>query len=171
MKKTKPLTAKALHKLADQIYSPKGYLPLCKGQLQDGACPLDAKRTMHCGLGELHYYMTGKHPEKADVSEEDVVKMAVDACNLKADPVKAIEALPITEEQRDLLLEALEDNGGSKESLKALFSDIPEENDGDTAPTVEEQSLNEALSTTKAQYKARSKRVAAIFRKAAELIK
>lgn len=61
----KPIvTWKFMLDLADRIHNAKmgKFLRLCNGTLQNGPDPTK-RRTMHCGLGELYFAMTGKHPK------------------------------------------------------------------------------------------------------------
>jgi hypothetical protein len=160
------LTAKDLFKLADRLYNPetKDYLPLCSGTLQNGPCPRDKKRTMHCGLGELYFFMTGNHPETEDVQESDVVEMAVEACTLKVDPYDVIERSALSPEQKKICLEALEAEDDPSE-LRVLLDNIPDVNDEGA------EDSEKTSGTTAARYRARARRVSKIFREIAELIK
>jgi hypothetical protein len=58
----KKLTKKFLLEVADSIYNPKtgAFMKLCEGTL----CTFDRKikKTVHCGIGELYFQLTGEHP-------------------------------------------------------------------------------------------------------------
>lgn len=174
MKKNKvtPVTADFLNKLADSIYNPKekSFMPLCYGTLQNGDDPFSKKkRTMHCGLGELYYCMTGKQPEKDNVNESDVVDLVVDNCVLKANQGldaarKAIETLDVDDYVKDDLLMVLNDNEVGDDELRALLDLIPEKNDEDRDDDEGDEGM------TRSMYRARSRRVANVLRKAAKLI-
>jgi len=81
-KKSKPVrvTRKFLLDLADKIYNTKtrSCLRLCTGTLQNGPDPKDPKRSMHCGLGELYFAMTGREPKEDFMTEDGVVELAVE---------------------------------------------------------------------------------------------
>jgi hypothetical protein len=79
-------------KLADKIYDPKKrtFIRLCYGLLQNGPDPTNGVRTMHCGLGELYFAMTGRHPETDYVLERDVTKMAVTLSQCKSEEFEEI---------------------------------------------------------------------------------
>jgi hypothetical protein len=73
----KVLTKRDLERLANKIYNPKTgkYLRLCVGALKNGPDKITG-RTMHCGLGELELFMTGKEPPE-HISENIVVQRAM----------------------------------------------------------------------------------------------
>jgi hypothetical protein len=91
-KKTK-VTRKFLLDLADRIYNPKTkkFLRLCNGTLQNGPDPTDKKRSMHCGLGELYFAVTGLQPEDHHVDEDDVVDIVSYCSTLCNDDLKDFE--------------------------------------------------------------------------------
>src|SRR5690606_17669338 len=51
---------------------------------QNGPDPKTGK-PLHCGLGELYYRMTGVQPEDAGVSEEHIVRLAVNKTRFRTD--------------------------------------------------------------------------------------
>jgi hypothetical protein len=170
MKKVTQVTAKFLNQLADDIYNPKdkSFLPLCHGTLQNGVDPYsEKKRTMHCGLGELYYCMTGKQPEKDNVDETDVVDLVIDNSVLKTKRKieaarKAVDDLDVDNSVKEDLLMVLDDSELDDTEVRALLDLIPEKND--------ENGNEDDEHTTKSMYRARSKRVAAVLRQVAELI-
>lgn len=91
-------------RLADQIYDPKTrkFLRLCDGELQNGPDPTDKERTMHCGLGELYFAMTGDHP-RGHVREDGIIELAI-----KRLPKQCLDH--IQDEVRDTLDEIPEAN-------------------------------------------------------------
>lgn len=78
-KKQVVVTRKWLMDFADKIYNPKTkeFLSLCNGTLQNGPDPENPKRTMHCGLGELYFELTGNQPKDDNVNEEGVIYAVV----------------------------------------------------------------------------------------------
>ncbi len=178
LKKTK-VTRKFLLDLADKIHNPKTktFLRLCTGTLQNGPDPEDQKRPMHCGLGELYYAMTGVEPERMpEVDEDEVVEEAVRRSAFGAHtsenqknavlakinkiklPASLKAALQITVEEAELngVFE-----GGEADAFSELLSDIPEKND---------DPCGHGTGCSPAQFRARSARVASVFRKAAKLL-
>lgn len=83
-KPIKLVTKAVLEKIADSIYNPKtkSYLNLCSGTLQNGPDPACETRSMHCGLGELYYVITGNQPEDESSSEIDVIDEIVSRSTL-----------------------------------------------------------------------------------------
>lgn len=125
MKQTK-VTRKFLLDLADRIYDPKTrkFLRLCRGTLQNGPDPKDDKRTMHCGLGELYYAMTGQQPEDTGVVEDDVIELAVERSVLKnaRDKVIAnVAKLGLAEGVEEAVITTLHDMEGSLTEDEVTF--------------------------------------------------
>lgn len=88
-RKAKPIkivTKKALRAIADRIYNPRTrrYLRLCSGDLQNGPDPGTPKRTMHCGLGELYFAVTGRHPMDDGKNERAVSRLVAERSTLKS---------------------------------------------------------------------------------------
>lgn len=137
--KTVRVTRKFLLNLANDIYNPKTkkFLRLCDGVLQNGPDPEDAKRPMHCGLGELYFAMTGLQPDGAGVNEDDVIKLA-----LKQSPLYNEEAallLKVREAILDVdpmdvteILNAVAALHSNKKVVKftQILESIPDVNDG-----------------------------------------
>lgn len=180
-----------MNKLADMIHNPKNktFLRLCNGTLQNGPDPTNAKRPMHCGLGELYFAMTKRQPEEDGVGESDVVETAVELSTFVSAKEKAkdleykkltqarekIRKLDVSKELKLSLIETiteeieeLDDKEPDEESPEALkeqkfrdaLDDIPNTNDDG----VEEDAC------TIGNYRARSKRVASQLRKAAKFL-
>lgn len=145
--------------LADQIHNPKKgtFLRLCNGSLQNGPDPQNKRRTMHCGLGELYFAMTGRHPETDGVSEAIVVDTAVDRSTVILDEEleerarKALKASGITG------IDVSVDDGTPEGNFREALDDI--QNANDEGP--EDDYCDDK------GYTARAKRVAAQLRKAA----
>lgn len=145
--------------LAKRIYDgrTRRYLRLCTGTLTNGPDPKDAGRSMHCGLGELYFAMTGKHAhglskDHPRVTETDVVELAVKMSDLREDrerrldgAVKAINALGLPPAVRDHVVEALidfddDDDADVEDAARGLalpearfreeLMAIPDDNDG-----------------------------------------
>jgi hypothetical protein len=152
-----------LNKLADNIYDPKtkDFLPLCKGTLQNGPDPYDGKRTLHCGLGELYFCMTGKQPEDAGVSEDEVVEKAIELSTLAGVKKKRMEAAKNALMKLDLPVSVRDELIGRIIENEEKFSN----EDDDKAPD-----HNSGDNTTKVQYRQRSARVAKRLRIAADLL-
>lgn len=143
------VTCKFLTDLADKIYDTKSrrFLRLCNGTLQNGPDPTNQKRPMHCGLGELHFAMTGRQPEQDDVSESDVVDLAVKLSPLsglreqKRDTsIKTIEALGLDADLTDNLVSQIEeafeytndeDIDDAESNFRQALNNIPDVNDND----------------------------------------
>jgi hypothetical protein len=171
-KPIKLVTRAVLENIADSIYSPKSkcYLNLCSGTLQNGPDPACETRTMHCGLGELYFVVTGHQPEEDRVSEEDVIDEVTDRSTINdvhvaqdkklATAKKAIEKLALSEDMTSYLISVLDDGDGEAEEIvdefRELLNSIPGVNDqgGDNAP----------------DFQARAKRVAETLREAAALL-
>ena len=139
---------KFLIDLANRIYDPKTrrFLRLCKGTLQNGPDPTDQERSMHCGLGELYFAMTGRQPQEDHANEDDVVNLAVELSPLNGqrdrardNAIKTIKALALPEELTDTLVTHVEDTfefnnediEGAEASFRADLNEIPGTNDGD----------------------------------------
>lgn len=181
-KKAKRVTRGFLLGLANTIHSSRDrtFLNLCRGTLQNGPDPVDGKRTMHCGLGELYFAITGRQPDQDGVSESDVVNLAVQQSPLGGTALKArdaameaLDSLPEALRRAALReLEELETEEGDDDYVSPFASEaevkfrkaldaIPTENDRDGCS--EER-------CTVATYKDRSKRVAAKLREAARAL-
>jgi len=179
---------KFLMNLANDIYNSKThkFLRLCNGKLQNGPDPTDEDRPMHCGLGELYFRMTGYEPNETGVDESDVVNLAVELSPLaglrekkdaeaRAKLDKAIAAIKkmglsddlesnllySIDEEKDAIANTEEDERDDEETFfRAALDDIPGENDDGC----------EDDSCTVANYRERSKRVAAQIRQAASYL-
>lgn len=165
---------KFLLRLANDIYDPstKSFLRLCDGTLQNGPDPTDEERPMHCGLGELYYAMTGKQPKESNVSEEDVVDLALELSPLngarektRQEATEAVMALKLPDNIKEQMVETIEgaydeDFEGDEESqFREILNSIPESNDDGCGD-----------SCSFKQYRDRSKRVASKLREAAKLL-
>jgi hypothetical protein len=161
----KVVDKKALNKIADGIFNPKtgNYLNLCKDTLLNGEDPACEARSMHCGLGELYFVVTGEQPEKGKVNEglvvaEVVARSTIHKRDANSEIEKAKEAimkLNLPEELEENLLSHVEDfEFDFEDQFRSILDSIPGEND-DVAGD---------------NFKTRAKRVAAILRKAADLL-
>lgn len=182
----KVVDAKFLNDLANEIHDPKKgtYLRLCTGTLQNGPDPKDNGRTMHCGLGELYFRMTGRQPETDGVNEDDVVQECLSRTVL-ADPdgkleklqakvdkavTKALKDLGLSEENRlDIIAGAVDSVDGSEfvnaaDDFTTILNNIPEINDGTGCRTEDGQVCSEE------DFELRSRRVAERLREAADLL-
>lgn len=170
----KKVTRKFLLDLARRIYDPKTkkHLRLCTGTLRNGPDPIDKKRTMHCGLGELYVAMTGNEPGPY-IQEQDVVDMCGEQTCLKAfadrrmaEAVKSVKALRLPKDVEIAMLEVIDENeeefSDELESFKAVIDEVPDVND--------EEGLDERTLTGGHDYLVRAKAVAAQFQKAAALL-
>ena len=172
-KPIKVVTRKVLEKIADDIYNPKTglFLNLCEGTLQNGPDPVCETRSMHCGLGELYFVVTGKQPQDDGVNEEEVIDeitkrstihlaVKAEARAVKKGAVKSIKKLGLPPSLEDELLQTLSNYDDSDDDLESDFreclNEIPEENDlgGDNA----------------VDFPKRAERVAACIRAAAQLL-
>lgn len=179
---------KFLNTLADDIYNPKNrsFMKLCSGSLQSGK---DGRRQMHCGLGELYFAMTGRHPATDGVFEDDVIEKAVELSTFGPQEEKARKALSTTVEKlkkqiRATALPSVVQNdllngldGGSSDAeidlddslsidqqdFRDALNEIPEVNDSDGALECSEY-------TCAAEYRSRAKRVAEKLRAAAKCL-
>jgi len=171
--KQTPVTRKFLNDLARSIYNPttRRFLRLCKGTLQNGPDPTDKKRSMHCGLGELYFAMTGLQPEETGIDEDGVVAMAVARSPLQsADELRQIAAegvkkLKLPKGVKETMLEALDEMDGDylaedAEDFKSTLDDIPGQND----------SCGDSHACTTEDFRTRSQRVAAKLREAAKIL-
>ena len=167
------------------------YLRLCTGTLQNGPDPVDSVRTMHCGLGELYFQLTGRQPEEDGVNEDDVVSECLDRTVL-ADPdakadeldlqlrktltkeLKAIKAVKLDEYAiADIVdtavstaVDAARDEAEEKaQEFRDVLNQIPDINDLTGASTQDEGAV-----CSMGDFKARSKAVAALLREAAALL-
>jgi len=188
-KKKVVVDRKFLLNLANTIHSSKNrtFLRLCNGTLQNGPDPTNAKRPMHCGLGELYFAMTGRQPEVDGVDEGDVVDLAVDLSRFKglrekADVAKyneldklckSFDKFDISESLRDQLQVAVineqyeldseideDEREDDEHYFRMALDEIPEQND---------DGLTEEVCSL-VNYKDRSKRVASQIRIAASLL-
>lgn len=159
----KVVNRKFLTDLANEIYNSKNktFLRLCNGKLQNGPDPTNEKRPMHCGLGELYFAMTGKHPEQTGISEEGVTDLAVELSQLnglgdalKAKAIQGIEAMDVPENIKEMLVDIVhsmdDDELTTEDAFRAAIDEIPEINDDGC----EDDQCDVAT------YKARSRRVA-----------
>ncbi len=167
-KKLAIVNRKFMLDLANDIYNPKtrSYLRLCTGTLSNGPDPEDAKRTMHCGLGELYFAITGENPR--NVSEADVVHLAIDQSTLKNTEVTKnlllgyLDQLGLSE---SVIRETIELSDGEDlapkgmQEFRELLDGIPDVNDDDP---IENSPAH--------QFRSRAQRVAAQLRKAAALL-
>jgi hypothetical protein len=161
-KPIKLITKKVLKQIADSIHDPESgrYLNLCAGTLQNGPDPVCETRTMHCGLGELYFVVTGHQPEEDHVREDGVIYTVTERSTIGEQKKAAIKAIKKAKLSRDLeehLLQEAEDwDYNYEETFRDLLDTIPDENDiGDDV--------------TK-DFAARAKRVAKVLREAAELL-
>lgn len=186
--KSTRVTRAFLLNLADDIFNAKTqtFLNLCKGTLQNGPDPLDAKRSMHCGLGELYFAMTGLQPEETHVNESDVIALAtkrttlfdvaqkqidnarkfvdkmVLAPDIKEQMKRPLSVHPINELSIDYVgYNEHEFNDPKLEQFRMVLDAIPDVNDNDDVTDVV---------CTPENFKARAKRVADVLRKAAALL-
>lgn len=158
------------------------YLRLCTGTLQNGPDPVDGVRTMHCGLGELYFQLTGNQPEEDGVNEDDVVDECLNRSALnpeaKREQVEALLTKKLTKELKvlglskyvidDMVCRAAEELGeeidDKAEEFRSVLNEIPNVNDRTGESTQDEGTCSMG------DFKARSKAVAAILREAAELL-
>jgi hypothetical protein len=175
-KPTVTVDRRFLVELARTIYDGKNkrFLRLCSGTLKNGPDPTDGKRSMHCGLGELYFAMTGKQPERTRINEEEVVDLAVQLSPLNnlraravADMKARIKKMHVPPELRSRFFLAVDEDvegwydGSSEESFRDALDRIPGINDG---------VCDHKRACTTAQYKQRSKVVAAALRRAAKFL-
>ncbi len=166
----KKVTRKFLNDLADKIYNTKSrkFLRLCNGTLQNGPDPTDEKRSMHCGLGELYFEMTGKQPRTAGVNEDGVIYLAILNSGLEEAKQKKIKkvvgqvkTLDLPASLKNELILNIEDDPAFddvQEQFEEALNDIPNRNDDDRDDGTYEC------------YRSRASRVAAQLRKAAKLL-
>jgi hypothetical protein len=179
---------KFLMGLANDIYNSKThkFLRLCNGTLQNGPDPTDSRRPMHCGLGELYFAMTGNQPEADDVSEEDVIDLAVKLSPLnglrekrdnearaKLDAaMKTIKKLDLDSDLEDDLVSTLKDK---KDEINQIYDEDRDDEEKDfrealdEIPGINDDGCGDDICTT-ATYRERSKRVAAQIREAASYL-
>jgi hypothetical protein len=170
-KKKVVVNRKFLMDLAQLIYDPEtqDFLRLCDGTLQNGPDPTDEERSMHCGLGELYFEMTGNQPKDEGVDEDDVVNVAVELSTLPKkeeilrDAIAKVRSLKLGA-VTDRLVECLEETddsdlvGSAETNFRLALDAIPGSNDdgcGDGACSV-------------ATFRKRSQRVAKALRDAAK---
>lgn len=176
--KHKKVTRKFLNELANKIYDPKTkkYLRLCRGVLTNGPDPVNKDRTMHCGLGELYFAMTGKNAQEG-VREIDVINTALARTSLRETAAnnfkearKLIAKLPASQEVCQFMDQYLFDymeEFNHEEEFQDILESIPSINDA----------VKPAYSCKKGPrfdnskiFRDRSRLVAAAFRKAAKLL-
>lgn len=156
------VTRKFLLNLARYIYNPKTkkYLNLCTGVLVNGPDPNNPKRLMHCGLGELYFKMTGKHPSKT-LGESTVLTMALNRSSLAyAFDKMSNEALAVINKS-DLSEE-------SKIRLRLHFSRMVYDPDIDRFTSLLRSVAD--VNDSNATYKSRAVLVAGIYKAAAALL-
>lgn len=178
-----PVTREFLLSVADNIYNPttKKFLRLCNGKLQNGPDPVDKKRPMHCGIGEIYFAMSGIQPnarfsvhggDSTDEAIEEIVRNSVVFTGVKNELIRVktfIGKARLDVCTRDAMLEQLPDDDDemylfddeSVQLFKSALDDVPVEND-DCGPT-------DDVCTVK-DYEARAKQVASQIRKAAKLL-
>lgn len=161
--------------LANSIYNPKTkkFLRLCDGTLQNGSDPSNKKRTMHCGIGELYFAMTGLQPHDTGVCEDDVIQLALLNSTLAA-PLKeatkslkeTIQTLNVSASSKSNFIENLDcevvnllDNLPKGIEFKNILDNIPAENDDGCGNACYDE-----------VFKERSERVAKILRQAAKVL-
>lgn len=187
-KEVKVVDSKFLRDVANLIHDghKKTYLRLCTGTLQNGPDPVDCKRTMHCGLGELYFQLTGRQPEEDGVNEDDVVNECLERSALNPDSRAEVleERIKKTlkKELKDLKLPAYTIDEMVRNALNAASNEIeedaaefrqvlnaiPEVNDCTGEETAEDEEGKQLCSM--ADFKERSRAVAAILREAADLL-
>lgn len=156
--KPRVVTRKFLTDLANRIYNTKTrkFMRLCEGTLQNGPDPSDDQRTMHCGLGELYYAMTGRQPDDDEVSESGVIQKAIELARLDSldDKIaKKIKALQLDAKLEEYLIDATVQHIDDIEyDVRKLLNYIPDANDHAS------------------DYRTRSQRVANQLRRIAELL-
>lgn len=162
---------KFMNDLADKIYDPKNktFLRLCSGILQNGPDPTNKKRPMHCGLGELYFAVTGRHPESDNVCEEDVTEVTIDRSTIETNDAivkrfrKGLNTLGLPKSAIELIEDPELDEWDvptPENKMRTLLDSIPNAND-------------DCISTdscTVGDFRARSRRVATVFRKVAKLL-
>jgi hypothetical protein len=175
---------KFLNDLADRIYNPKSrrFLRLCQETLQNGPDPTNKKRSMHCGLGELYFAMTGKQPDDVNINEDDVVDLALELSTLNNDNKNqsrkqvrdAVEALDISPTVKDGILETLTDDffeeaeyDVTKDAFCEELGFIADVNDADDNDNNSPRARDGCSYET---YRSRARRVANQLRKAAKLL-
>lgn len=167
---------KFLLDLARFIYDSKNrtFLRLCNGTLQNGPDPTDSARPMHCGLGELYFAMTGRHPDDDGVSEETVVNVAVDLSTLQkrrdgfVKKAKAgIKAIGLPDEMEADMLKMI-DQANADFSLHS--EEIAFREALDAIPDINDDGCEDG-SCDVATYRNRSKRVAEQLRRAATFLR
>lgn len=166
---------------ARSIYNPstRKYLRLCPGTLQNGPDPIDKKRSMHCGLGEFYFAMTGHHPKKDGVTEDDVIDLAVRLSTFSTpeELLNSIKKLKLNPKVHNVLASAVLAASDQIEDLTDEFqtalNTVPEENDIDVVAADYSCDGSGTCDLTReaiAEYKARAIRVAQVFRNAASFL-
>lgn len=181
-----------LNNLADTIFNRNQctFLRLCHGTLQNGPDPKDSKRSMHCGLGELYFAMTGNQPsegritsygERRKVTEQDVVHLAVKNSTLVMENKASIlVAQEIIKKLPKFISEhvACNSNIGSLdpaedprvEQFSELLDSIADVNDSVEGSSKVGWDDDVCETESNATYRARASKVATILRKAAKLL-
>lgn len=170
------VTRKWLLDFANTIYNPKTkqFLNLCRGHLTNGPDPKDSKRSMHCGLGELYFRLTGKHPKGITEGEvinkviehSSLLSLVVAETDLLAKAVSKLKAPQVyglksrVEDLKDLIVDFDPWGDERVDIFQTILSSIPHEND--------DGSFMDTDSVVR--FRNRSKRVAAVLRTAAKLL-
>lgn len=175
------ITREWLNDLARSIYDShnKRFLRLCDGTLQNGPDPTDKTRSMHCGLGELYYAMTGLQPFQTRVTEDDVVELALklstipNAKEVLKESIAAVKAMQVSDDVKDDLISTLncadeDDIATNSTEFCRVLNEIPKSNDDGLGNGTEPG--DEGGMCTLVNFKERSKRVAAKLRQAAKLL-
>lgn len=174
-KPIKVITRKVLQNIADGIYDRMtgSHLNLCSGTLQNGPDPACATRSMHCGLGELYFVITGKQPAEDKVDENDVVDLVADRSTIgehakllqkKVEQAKKqIKKLGLPEHLTTYLVDQLNEYEpfDQVEEFRNLIDNIPNEND---------EGPSKVEDNTPTDFKRRAQRVANVLRQAADLL-
>lgn len=175
MKKTK-VTRKFLLDLANRIYDPKTrkFLRLCNGVLQNGPDPTNKKRSMHCGLGEAYFVLTGNEPKDDYISTADVIDLIVERSGLKAiadlryeQAKKDVRIMDVPRSIKSNLIYEIDESYRKKEfsedvlEFRGLISDVVGVNDDKNVS---------ADHCTYDMFRRRASRVAKMYRDAAKLL-
>lgn len=180
MKKT-VVTRKWLLNFADKIYNPKTkeFLNLCAGKLQNGPDPDNKKRSMHCGLGEFYFQITGVHPYDAKaridnrtIVDIDVIDLIVERSSLlkklNSDKVELLKAITkvksyfasdLKSSIKENIIQYDVNYNDKFDKFREILSEIPHEND-----------RGAVYANSFKTYQNRAKRVASLLRKAAKML-
>lgn len=181
-KKTAPIkvvSRQFLNDLADEVFDrdQKTFIRLCAGTLQNGPDPENPKRSMHCGLGELYFAMTGLQPKtRRTLSENDVVALAVKQSTLISDnKVKIANAVAMIRGLPKFIADYIEissvtpeddERVGEFSDLLDSIADVNDNVEGTKQPGWDDACEIETPTT----YRRRAAAVATILRKAAKLL-